>query len=48
MGGVCSIYGEEEELYKFVVGKPEGRRQHARPRSRWDKNIKMDTSERGW
>jgi hypothetical protein len=30
------------------VGKPEGRRQLGRPRSRWENNIKMDLRKVGW
>jgi hypothetical protein len=31
-----------------LFGKPEGKRQLGRYRSRWDNNIKIDTSETGW
>jgi hypothetical protein len=30
------------------VGKPEGKRQLGRPRSRWVDNIKIDLREIGW
>jgi hypothetical protein len=30
------------------VGKPEGKRPLARPRHRWEDNIKMNLRERGW
>ena len=30
------------------MGKPEGKRQFGRPRSRWEDNIKMDLQEVGW
>jgi hypothetical protein len=27
-----------EKVYKVLVGKPEGKRPHGRPRRRWDQN----------
>jgi hypothetical protein len=30
------------DAYKFLVGKPDGRRSLERPRHRWEDNIKMD------
>ena len=30
------------------MAKPEGNRQHGRPRHRWEDNIKMDLQEVGW
>ena len=32
----------------FWWGKPEGKRPLARPRRRWEDNIKMDLEEVGW
>jgi hypothetical protein len=37
--------GERRDVYRVVVGKPEGRRQLGRPRRRWEDNIKMDLQE---
>jgi hypothetical protein len=34
--------GEERNVYKVLVGKPEGKRPHARPRHRWEDGIRMD------
>jgi len=34
--------GEEREVYRVLVGKPEGKRPLGRPRRRWVDNIKMD------
>jgi len=34
--------------YKFLMGKPEGKRPHGRPRRRWEDNIKMDLQEVRW
>ena len=40
--------GERRGLYRILVGKPEGKRPHARPRRRWEDNIKMDLQEVGF
>jgi hypothetical protein len=40
--------GEERNVYKFLMGKPEGKRQLARPRRRWEDGIRMDLREIGW
>jgi hypothetical protein len=37
--------GEERKLYKFLVGKPEGKRPLGRPRRRWEDGIRMDLRE---
>jgi hypothetical protein len=39
---------EKRNAYRILVGKPEGKRPLARPRSRWVDNIKMDLREIGW
>jgi hypothetical protein len=39
--------GEKRNVYRLLVGKPEGRRLLGRPRRRWIDNIKMDLLERG-
>jgi hypothetical protein len=36
------------EEYRFLVGKPEEKRPQGRPRHRWNDNIKMHLSEKGW
>jgi hypothetical protein len=36
--------GEKRNLYRLLVGKPEGKRPLGRPRRRWMDNIKMDLS----
>jgi len=40
--GHVARMGEEMEVYTFLLGKPEGRRQLRRPRRRWVDNIRMD------
>jgi hypothetical protein len=37
----------ESNLYRLLVGKPEGKRPLGRPRLRWIDNIKMDLLEIG-
>jgi hypothetical protein len=34
--------GEEMKVYRVLVGKPEGKRPHGRPRSRWEDGIRLD------
>ena len=34
--------------HRFLVGKPEGKRQLGRPGFRWEDNIKMDLQEVGY
>jgi hypothetical protein len=35
-------------VYKVLVGKPEGKRPLGRPRYRWEAGIKMDLGKTGW
>jgi hypothetical protein len=37
--------GEGRGVYRVLVGRPEGKRLLARPRRRWEDNIKMDFRE---
>ena len=39
--------GERRGLYRVLVGKPEGKKPHGRPRRRREDNIKMDLQEVG-
>jgi hypothetical protein len=39
---------ENRNGYRFLVGKPEGKRPLGRPRRRWVDNIRMDLGEVGW
>jgi hypothetical protein len=39
--------GEKRNMYRLLVGKPEGKRPLERPRRRWIGNIKMDLLEIG-
>ena len=40
--GHVARMGETRGACRALVGKPEGRRQFGRPRSRWEDNFKMD------
>jgi hypothetical protein len=40
--------GEERNVYKVLMRKPEGKRQLRRPRHRWEDGIRMDLRETGW
>jgi len=39
--------GERRGVYRFLVGKPEGKRPLGKPRRRWEDNIEMDFQEVG-
>jgi hypothetical protein len=39
--------GEDRKVYKFLVGKPEGKRPLGRPRRRWEDGIRIDLKEIG-
>jgi hypothetical protein len=45
--GHVARMGEERKVYKFWVGKPEGKRPLGRPRRRWEDGIRMDLREIG-
>jgi hypothetical protein len=40
--------GEGRNMYRVLVGKPEGKRPLERPRRKWEDGIKMDLREIGW
>jgi hypothetical protein len=40
--------GEGRNVYRVLVGKPEGEGPLERPRRRWEDGIKMDLREIGW
>jgi hypothetical protein len=45
--GYVECMGEKRGVYRFLVGKPEGKRPLRRPRRRREDNIKMDLKEVG-
>jgi hypothetical protein len=46
--GHVARMGEKRNVYRLLVGKPEGKRPLGRPRRMWVDNIKMDLGEVGW
>jgi hypothetical protein len=46
--GHVARMGEGRGAYRYLVGRPEGRRPLGRPKRRWEDNIKMDLQEVGW
>jgi hypothetical protein len=40
--------GEERNVYKVLMGKPEEKRPLGRPRRRWEDGIRMDLREIGF
>jgi hypothetical protein len=45
-GHVAQMWAKRN-VYRLLVGKPEGKRPLGRPRCRWIDNIKMDLLETG-
>jgi hypothetical protein len=45
--GHVTRMGEGRNVYRVLVGKPEGKRPLGRPRRRWEDGIKMDLREIG-
>jgi hypothetical protein len=48
VGGTCGTNGGKRNVYRLLVGKPEGKRALGRPRRRWIDDIKMDLFDIGW
>jgi hypothetical protein len=46
--GHVARMGKGRNVYRVLVGKPEGKRPLGRPRRRWEDGIKMDLRETGW
>jgi hypothetical protein len=46
--GHVACRGEYRNLYKVLVGKPEGKGPLEIPRRRWEGGIRMDLREIGW
>jgi hypothetical protein len=44
----CNANGEKRNVYRLLVGEPEGKRLLGRPRRRWVDNIRMNLGEIGW
>jgi hypothetical protein len=39
--------GERRDVYRVLVGKPEGKRPLGRPRCRWEEKVNVDLQEVG-
>jgi hypothetical protein len=48
VGGICGRMGEERNVYRVLMGKPEGKGPLDRPRRGWEDGIRMDLREIGW
>jgi hypothetical protein len=48
--GHVALMGKKKKknVYRLLVGKPEGKRALGRPRRRWVDNIRMDLVEVEW
>jgi hypothetical protein len=46
--GHVARLGEKRNVYRILVGKPEGKRPLGRARRRWVDNVKMVLREIGW
>jgi hypothetical protein len=46
--GHVALIGEKRNVYRLLVGKPDGKRPLGRPRRKWVDNIRMDLGEVGW
>jgi hypothetical protein len=46
--GHVARFGGTRNVYRILVGKPEGKRPLGRTRRRWVDNNKMDLREIGW
>jgi hypothetical protein len=48
MGRIFSTCWEKRNVYRILVGKPDGKRPLGGTRRRWEDNIRMDLREIGW
>jgi hypothetical protein len=48
LAGNLSRVRKNRDVYRVLVGKPEGKRPHGRPRRTWRDNIKMHLQEMGF
>jgi hypothetical protein len=46
--GQVACIGKERNVYRVLMGKPEGKRPLGRPRHRWGEGIRMYVREIGW
>jgi hypothetical protein len=48
LAGHVACMGEERNVYRVLMGKPEGKRPLGRPRRRWEDGIRMYLGEIDW
>jgi hypothetical protein len=48
MGRACRMHEAKGNVYRVLVGKPEGKRLLGRIRGKWDGTIKMELREIRW
>jgi hypothetical protein len=48
LAGRVTHIGEKKNMYKVLMGKPDGKRPLERPRRRWEDGTRMDLTETGW
>jgi hypothetical protein len=48
MSGACNTHGDKRNVYRNLVGRPEGKKSLGRPRRRWEDNINIDVGGIGW
>jgi hypothetical protein len=46
--GHVACMGEGRNVYRILVGKPEGKSPLERPRHKWEDGVKMDLMGIGW
>jgi hypothetical protein len=46
--GHVACMGEERNVYRVLMGKPQGKRPLGRPGLKWEDGIRMDVWEIGW
>jgi hypothetical protein len=46
--GHVELMAEGRNVYRVLMGKPEGKRPLESPRRRWEDGLKMDMREIGW
>jgi hypothetical protein len=47
LAGHVALMGEGRDMYRVLVGRPEGKRPLGRPRHEWEDNVKLDLREIG-
>jgi hypothetical protein len=48
VGETCGTHGRGGNVYRVLMGRPEGKRPLGKPRRRWEDGIRLDLREIGW